>query len=338
VGVITPYSAQVACIRQAIRGLGRESDQVQVSSVDAFQGSEKEAIVLSMVRSNLRGDIGFVADWRRLNVAATRAKRLLVVVGNIITLSQHALWRDFFGFHADLKVFEWGGRGDLGPLSAEPAKLVAAAREIAKRRGVKPLPLRGDYPADGDFARVERGKLTWDAPPPAAEGDGELSWGLEGGGGEGQDAWGAAPEAGAAADWGAGEEGEARQLAVGPDGAGLDLETTRWGMRVEGVERGSPNSLEVGSTIVAVGGVPLRQPDNSEASLDRVEELFGGHFRGASGCGTEVWVVPQEERLLGWAQVPKDADRLSEELDLITEFCPKGLLVYGPSMALDLVS
>jgi len=174
VGVITPYSAQVSCIRQGIRCLGSEAEQVQVSSVDAFQGSEKEAIILSMVRSNSRGDIGFVADWRRLNVAATRAKRLLVVVGNVVTLSQHALWRDFFGFHLDLKVLEWTGRG-LGPLSGEPAELLASAREISRRRGVRPLPLRGDYPADGDFDRVERGKLTRDVPAAGAE-VGDLSW------------------------------------------------------------------------------------------------------------------------------------------------------------------
>merc|ERR1719310_1182944 len=99
VGVITPYAAQVAQIRKAL-------GSIQVSSVDAFQGSEKEIIILSMVRSNLRGELGFVSDWRRLNVAVTRAKRLLVVVGNMETLSQSALWRDFFGFHKDLKVFQ----------------------------------------------------------------------------------------------------------------------------------------------------------------------------------------------------------------------------------------
>lgn len=334
VGVITPYSAQVMRIKQVLRNLGSEAEQVQVSSVDAFQGSEKEAIVLSMVRSNLRGDIGFVADWRRLNVAATRAKRLLVVVGNITTLSQHALWRDFFGHHQDLKVLEWCSRGStrLGPLSEEPALLLEAAREIARRRGVKPLPLRGDYPVDGDFKRVEQGTLTWDAPPKADVGE-DLSWDIDPVAAEG--AWGDAPVAKEHGGWG-GEalEGAEHSLIVGPQGALLDLAATRWGMLVEGVDRNSPNRFEVGSTISAVDGVLLRQADASEESLDRVVELFGENFRDQA----KVRLLDQEERLLPWSRVPQEVDRLSNELCLITEFCPKGLLVYGPACALDLVA
>merc|ERR1719174_3106942 len=75
IGVITPYQGQVKAVQHS---LGRRLDLtalVTVSSVDAFQGSEREVIVLSMVRSNTQGDLGFVADWRRLNVALTRAKR-----------------------------------------------------------------------------------------------------------------------------------------------------------------------------------------------------------------------------------------------------------------------
>eukprot|EP00927_Polykrikos_kofoidii_P039352 TRINITY_DN33755_c0_g1_i1.p1 TRINITY_DN33755_c0_g1~~TRINITY_DN33755_c0_g1_i1.p1 ORF type:complete len:1158 (-),score=210.38 TRINITY_DN33755_c0_g1_i1:56-3121(-) len=345
VGVITPYSAQVSCIRQSLRGIGRLADRVQVSSVDAFQGSEKEAIVLSMVRSNLRGDIGFVADWRRLNVAVTRAKRLLVVVGNMVTLSQHALWRDFFGHHPDLKVLEWRGRG-LGTLSSEPAQLLRAARDIAKRRGVKPLPLRGDYPADSDFAKVERGKLTWDAAP-LVDGAENISWESEAaadgdwgaapiaeGGGVG---WGDAPTA-SASGWGdasvASQPGnKSCKLAVGEDGALLDLSTTRWGMRVDGVDHASRNKFEVGSTIVVIEGVPLQQSDSSEESLDCVEATFGEHFRD----GVDVQVEEQEEILIPWKDISASTEKTIEELDVITEFSSKGLLVYGPSCGLEAV-
>lgn len=345
VGVITPYSAQVARIRQSLRGLGREADQVQVSSVDAFQGSEKEVIVLSMVRSNLRGDIGFVADWRRLNVAATRAKRLLVVVGNIVTLSQHALWRDFFGHHADLKVLEWKSRGQFGTLSSEPAHLLEAAREISRRRGVKPLPLRGDYPVDGDFHKVERGDLTWDAPP-KIDGDADLSWtAAPPVAAIAEDGWGSAPLADSSGqDWtqpnsragaaGSPLAGEERILAVGPQGALLDLEATRWGMRVDGVDRSSPNRFEVGDTIVAIRGAPLGQADASDDSLDNVAELFEEGFQDKA----LVRIAPQEERLLDWGQMPKDVDRLAADLSLLVEFCPKGLLLYGPAHALDLAA
>ncbi len=80
IGVIAPYSAQVARLREALPG-------VEVATVNAFQGREKQAIICSFVRSNEDGVIGFVADRRRLVVSVTRAKRLLVCVGDAATLS-----------------------------------------------------------------------------------------------------------------------------------------------------------------------------------------------------------------------------------------------------------
>ena len=80
IGVIAPYSAQVARLRAALPG-------VEVATVNAFQGREKEAILCSFVRSNDDGSIGFVADRRRLVVSVTRAKRLLVCIGDAATLS-----------------------------------------------------------------------------------------------------------------------------------------------------------------------------------------------------------------------------------------------------------
>lgn len=82
IGVITPYNAQVARISAQLPG-------VEVASVNAFQGREKEAIVCSFVRANRDGDLGFVADERRLTVAVTRARRLLVCIGNAATLAHH---------------------------------------------------------------------------------------------------------------------------------------------------------------------------------------------------------------------------------------------------------
>lgn len=108
-GIITPYAGQVSEIRRQIPAQAK--DAVQVSSVDAFQGCEKEVIILSLVRANARGDVGFVSDWRRLNVALTRAKRLCVVIGNVNTwlTSECALIREWLGFHsaasADVRMF-----------------------------------------------------------------------------------------------------------------------------------------------------------------------------------------------------------------------------------------
>ena len=78
IGVISPYMDQVDLIKGFV--------DVEVKSVDGFQGREKEIIIISMVRSNDDGVVGFLNDYRRLNVAVTRAKRKLVVVGDCSTL------------------------------------------------------------------------------------------------------------------------------------------------------------------------------------------------------------------------------------------------------------
>jgi superfamily I DNA and/or RNA helicase len=82
VAVIAPYAAQVRRLREELPVAGLEID-----SVDGFQGREKEAVVLSLVRSNPEGEVGFLADVRRLNVALTRARRKLLVIGDSATLS-----------------------------------------------------------------------------------------------------------------------------------------------------------------------------------------------------------------------------------------------------------
>lgn len=88
VGVISPYSAQTRLISRKLTPWSA----VEVNTVDGFQGREKEAIVISTVRCNSNGDVGFVADWRRLNVAITRSKTLLVVVGSNDTLRNDENW------------------------------------------------------------------------------------------------------------------------------------------------------------------------------------------------------------------------------------------------------
>lgn len=81
IGVVTPYAAQVRLLRRQ-----RPHQAIEVASVDGFQGREKELIIISTVRANRYGNVGFTADWRRANVALTRAKRGVIVVGNYETL------------------------------------------------------------------------------------------------------------------------------------------------------------------------------------------------------------------------------------------------------------
>ncbi len=96
VGVITPYLSQTRRIR---RGLDREGlEAVEVKSVDGFQGREKEVIVISFVRSNVAHSVGFVADARRLNVAMTRARSKLIMVGNRATLEANTPFDALFSW------------------------------------------------------------------------------------------------------------------------------------------------------------------------------------------------------------------------------------------------
>eukprot|EP00798_Chlamydomonas_sp_ICE-L_P012084 gene12084-15195_t len=100
IGVVTPYNGQVrhiqACFqRQHFWDPEVQSDvmaSLEIKSVDGFQGREKEVIIFSTVRSNTRGHVGFLSDYRRLNVAVTRAKRGLVVIGNPTTLKNDPIW------------------------------------------------------------------------------------------------------------------------------------------------------------------------------------------------------------------------------------------------------
>ncbi|MCC7380524.1 MAG: AAA family ATPase [Deltaproteobacteria bacterium] len=94
IGVITPYAAQVALLLERLseytaRGL-------EIDTVDGFQGREKEAIIFDAVRSNAGGEVGFLSDQRRLNVALTRAKRKLVIVADSSTLSHDDTWAALF--------------------------------------------------------------------------------------------------------------------------------------------------------------------------------------------------------------------------------------------------
>ena len=99
IGVITPYSAQARLIRDAlasdVEGSTVDASDVEVNTVDAYQGREKDVVVISTVRCNEKGNLGFVADDRRLNVALTRARRAVVVVGDPGTLASDETWRAF---------------------------------------------------------------------------------------------------------------------------------------------------------------------------------------------------------------------------------------------------
>ena len=96
-GVITPYRGQARLIRRLLKMqhyFRKLKRHITVGTVDGFQGQERDVIVISLVRDNAEGNIGFLRDLRRMNVAITRARMKLIIVGNAQTLSRHRFYRE----------------------------------------------------------------------------------------------------------------------------------------------------------------------------------------------------------------------------------------------------
>ena len=99
IGIVSPYSSQVILLKKLLEdsSLADEfKELVEINSVDGYQGRERDVIILSTVRSNRKHNVGFLSDWRRMNVAITRAKSGLIVVGDVDTLVNGDVhWRAF---------------------------------------------------------------------------------------------------------------------------------------------------------------------------------------------------------------------------------------------------
>jgi ATP-dependent RNA/DNA helicase IGHMBP2 len=96
IAVITPYAAQARHVRDLLAERGIAG--IEVDTVDGFQGREKEVVIISLVRSNEEREIGFLSDIRRMNVALTRARRKLIVIGDGATLSEEAFYSRLFNY------------------------------------------------------------------------------------------------------------------------------------------------------------------------------------------------------------------------------------------------
>lgn len=95
-GLISPYKAQVQYLRNKVRNssfLRPFRSQITIHTVDGFQGQERDVIFISLVRANEDGQIGFLNDLRRMNVAITRARMKLVILGQAATMTRHAFYR-----------------------------------------------------------------------------------------------------------------------------------------------------------------------------------------------------------------------------------------------------
>lgn len=104
IAVVTPYNAQLAILSQLLK---EAYPGIELGSVDGFQGREKEAVIVSLVRSNAEHEVGFLGEKRRLNVAMTRPKRHLCVIGDSDTVGRGSKflkrWMEFLEEHADLR-------------------------------------------------------------------------------------------------------------------------------------------------------------------------------------------------------------------------------------------
>lgn len=133
IGIITPYEGQraylVQCMQISGSFHGKLYQEIEVASVDAFQGREKDYIVLSCVRANEHQGIGFLNDPRRLNVALTRAKFGIIIVGNPKVLSKQVLWNHLLNYYKEQHVLVEGPLNNLKESMiqfSKPKKLVNA--------------------------------------------------------------------------------------------------------------------------------------------------------------------------------------------------------------------
>ncbi|HLP14170.1 MAG TPA: AAA domain-containing protein [Flavobacteriales bacterium] len=101
VGIIAPYSAQVSVLKELVS----EKQNIQISTIDGFQGQEKDIILISCVRSNVDGEIGFLKDTRRMNVAMTRARKKLIIVGDSATLSSFNFYNDLVDYAQSIEGY-----------------------------------------------------------------------------------------------------------------------------------------------------------------------------------------------------------------------------------------
>ena len=96
IGIISPYKGQVHLLRKMLR---KDSywkslrHLISINTVDGFQGQERDIILITMVRQNEQGQVGFLADLRRMNVAITRARMKLIIIGHSPTLCRHPFYR-----------------------------------------------------------------------------------------------------------------------------------------------------------------------------------------------------------------------------------------------------
>lgn len=109
IAIISPYKEQINILKDQLAhaaDLKPFLDKIAVNTIDSFQGQERDVVYISMTRSNTEGQIGFLADIRRMNVAMTRARKKLVVIGDSATLSVLPFYENFIAYAEGLNAYQ----------------------------------------------------------------------------------------------------------------------------------------------------------------------------------------------------------------------------------------
>ena len=109
IGIISPYKAQVGLLQEKFEEAFTDQDDLKnkftINTVDSFQGQERDIIYIGLVRSNEKGEIGFLSDTRRMNVAITRAKKKLVIIGDSGTIGTHPFYEKFLDYVDEIGAY-----------------------------------------------------------------------------------------------------------------------------------------------------------------------------------------------------------------------------------------
>ncbi len=109
IAVISPYKEQINVLKEYLQQaseLAPWHKQITVNTIDSFQGQERDIVYISMTRSNSKGEIGFLSDIRRMNVAMTRARKKLVIVGDSATLAKSPFYKNFIDYAEKIDGYE----------------------------------------------------------------------------------------------------------------------------------------------------------------------------------------------------------------------------------------
>ena len=109
IAIISPYKQQINILKEQLEhspDLLEFTGMISVNTIDSFQGQERDIVYISLTRSNTEGAIGFLSDIRRMNVAMTRARKKLVVIGDSTTLASSPFYTDFIAFSQEIDAYQ----------------------------------------------------------------------------------------------------------------------------------------------------------------------------------------------------------------------------------------